>query len=107
MVETLKAPDLKEQLADNVVDQKELKQLDDFITISEDEIKYWTVWLMHLLKLVCEPSCAISMAAAYKWLQKQKEPKTILVILSGGNVDPSVLSELLNSEYLLNKPNLR
>lgn len=31
MVETLKAPDLKEQLADNVVDQKELKQLDDFI----------------------------------------------------------------------------
>jgi len=84
-----------------------IKQLDDFITISEDEIKYWTVWLMHLLKLVCEPSCAISMAAAYKWLQKQKEPKTILVILSGGNVDPSVLSELLNSEYLLNKPNLR
>gem|GEM_PF-6085834 len=31
MVETLKAPDLKDQLADNVVDQKELKQLDDFI----------------------------------------------------------------------------
>jgi hypothetical protein len=31
MVEALKAPDLKDQLTDNIVDQKELKQLDDFI----------------------------------------------------------------------------
>ncbi len=83
-----------------------LKQLDEFFTINEDEIKYWTVWLMHLLKLVCEPSCAISMAGAYKWLKTQKQPKTILVMLSGGNVDPSILSELLNSEYLLVKPKL-
>ena len=85
---------------------KYIKQLDDFIIIDEDEIKYWTVWLMHLLKLVCEPSCAISMAGVYRWLKKQKEPKTVLVMLSGGNVDPSILSELLNSEYLLVKPKI-
>lgn len=83
-----------------------IKKLDDFYTISENDIKYWTVWLMQLLKLVCEPSCAISMAAACKWLKKQKEKKTILVILSGGNVDPDILSNLLNSEYLNNEPRI-
>lgn len=83
-----------------------LKKLDDFFVIEEEEIKYWTVWLMQLLKLVCEPSCAISMAAGYKWLSQQKEPKTILVLISGGNVDPSILSELLNGDYLLKEPKI-
>ncbi len=81
-----------------------IKQLDDFITISEDDIKYWTVWLLQLLKLVIEPSCAISMSAAYEWLRKQNNKKTILVILSGGNVDPLILSDLLSSEYLTKTP---
>ncbi len=83
-----------------------IKQLDDFITIDEDDIKYWTVWLLQLLKLVIEPSCAISMCAAFEWLKKQKSKKTILVILSGGNVDPSILSELLSSEYLIKTPKI-
>ena len=85
---------------------KYLNKLDDFITISEDEIKYWTIWLIHLLKIMVEPSCAISMAAAYQWLKKQNEPKNILVILSGGNIDPQVLSALLNNNYLMSEPRL-
>jgi threonine dehydratase len=85
---------------------KYLKKLDDFVTISEDDIKYWTAWLMQLLKLVSEPSCAISMAAACNWLRKQNSAKTVLVILSGGNVDPAVLSNLLRDEYLLKEPKL-
>ena len=83
-----------------------IKKLDDFITISENDIKYWTVWLMQLLKIICEPSCAISMAAAAKWLRCQSEEKTIMVIISGGNVDPNILSSLLSSEFLLREPKL-
>jgi threonine dehydratase len=84
-----------------------IKKLDEFITISENDIKYWTTWLMQLLKLVSEPSCAISMAAAYYWLSNQNSAKTVLVILSGGNVDPAILSELLRGEYLLHEPKLK
>jgi threo-3-hydroxy-L-aspartate ammonia-lyase len=83
-----------------------LKKLDDFITVSEYDIEYWTVWLIQMLKIMIEPSCAVAMASASKWLLKQSEKKTVLIILSGGNIDPNILSELLNKDYLLKEPKL-
>ncbi|NDB82419.1 MAG: pyridoxal-phosphate dependent enzyme [Alphaproteobacteria bacterium] len=80
-----------------------IKKLDDFITVSEDDIKYWTIWLMHLLKILCETSCAASMAGAYQWLQSQTSKKNLLVIISGGNIDPAILSQLNRGDYLLSK----
>ncbi|MDX1916579.1 MAG: serine/threonine dehydratase [Rickettsiaceae bacterium] len=80
-----------------------IKKLDDFILVREDSIKYWTIWLMHLLKILCETSCAASMAGAYEWLKNQSPNKNILVIISGGNIDPAVLSELNRGDYLLHK----
>lgn len=64
-----------------------LKRLDGFYEITETEITYWTQWLMHLLKVTVEPTSALGMAAAYKWLSKQPPYKKILIILSGGNID--------------------
>ncbi len=80
-----------------------IKKLDDFVLVSEDEIKYWTIWLMHLLKILCEPSCATSMAGAYKWIKAQDARKNILIIISGGNIDLNILSELLEGDYLLRR----
>lgn len=85
---------------------KYISKLDDLYSISEEDIKYWTVWLIQLLKIMVEPSCAVSMAAAIKWLKTQNSPKTVLIMLSGGNIDPDILSNLLSSDYLLNEPKL-
>ena len=85
---------------------KYIKNIDEIYSIPEEEIKYWTVWLIQLLKIMAEPSCAITMAAAVRWLKKQTSPKNVLIMLSGGNMDPDILSNLLNSNYLLNEPKL-
>ncbi len=65
-----------------------LQKLDGFYEIGEIEIIYWTQWLTHLLKISIEPTAAVAMAAAFKWLQMQKQKQQILVILSGGNIAP-------------------
>lgn len=83
-----------------------LQKIDGMFLVSEDEIKYWTAWLMHLLKITCEPSCAINMAALATWLKTQKEKKRVLVTLSGGNIDPALYHNLSKKDYLLHKPKL-
>lgn len=80
---------------------KFLQQLDGFIEVSEEEIRYWTAWLHKLLSIPCEPTAAIAMSGAFNWLKLQQKPQTVLVILSGGNLD----SELnIDSELLLKTP---
>lgn len=81
-----------------------LKKLDGLFTYSEEEIYYWTAWLMQTTKVTSEPSAAISMAAAYDWLKKNGPNKTILVLISGGNIDPNLYLELWNKDYLKNLP---
>lgn len=66
-----------------------IQKLSGFYEISEDNIIYWTQWLTHLLKLSLEPTSALGMAGAHEWIQQGNKHKKILVILSGGNVDPS------------------
>ncbi|WP_242134249.1 serine/threonine dehydratase [Aestuariivivens marinum] len=81
-----------------------LKQLDDFYEISEEAIIYWTQWLTHLLKLRIEPTSALGMAAAFQWLQKQKGKKTILIILSGANVDQATTNKIWQNDCLTREP---
>lgn len=80
---------------------KYLKKLDGFYTCSEASIYYWTAWLMQTIKVTCEPSSSISMAAAHEWLRENNySKKTILILVSGGNVDPSLYLDLWNKDYL-------
>jgi len=72
-----------------------IKQIDELELVSEEDISIWTLQLISSLKLLCEPSCAISMAAAANWLTRHSSSKNILVILSGGNIEPSLLAKLL------------
>jgi threonine dehydratase len=83
-----------------------LKKLDGFYLVDEYDIYYWTAWLIHLLKIATEPSCAMNMQAVIEWLRTQKTKKTVLVLISGGNIDPSLYRELWKENYLLNSPKL-
>ena len=69
-----------------------LQKLDGFIQASEEEILYWSMWLHELLPVRCEPTAAITMAAAFNWLKNQKKKQKILIILSGGNIDNEMVA---------------
>ncbi len=84
-----------------------LKKLDGFFLVEEDLIYYWTSWLTHLLKIACEPSCALNMVGVVNWLKTQSTPKKVLVLLSGGNIDPSFHQKLCQRADLLQLPSLR
>ena len=81
-----------------------LKQLDDFYEITEDAIIYWSQWLTHLLKLRIEPTSALGMEAAFQWLQKQKGKKTIVIILSGANIDQATTNKIWQNDCLATEP---
>ncbi len=83
---------------------KYLQQLSGFIEANEAEILYWTIWLNKLLDVPCEPTSALTMAAAVKWLgEQQSSAKKILILLSGGNIDAEII-ELLKTSHYLNHP---
>ena len=81
-----------------------LKKLDKFYICNEESILYWTAWIMQTMKVTCEPSAAISMAAAYKWLKENGQGHTILILVSGGNVDPSFYLKLWSQDHLERLP---
>ncbi len=81
-----------------------LQQLDDFFEIGETEMAYWTQWLMHLLKVSVEPTSAMSMAAAHQWLAQQQEPRKVLIMLSGGNIDAETYAKIFANDYLGSLP---
>ena len=83
---------------------KYLRKLDGFYEISEEEIIYWTQWLIHLLKVSIEPTSALGMAAASKWLSKQKSSKKVLIILSGANADKATFKTVWEKDYLAEFP---
>jgi threonine dehydratase len=72
----------------------------------EEDIYYWTAWLIHLLKVTCEPSCAINMISVLHWLRTQNTKKRVLVLISGGNIDPALYHKLWKEDYLLKTPSL-
>jgi threonine dehydratase len=83
---------------------KYLQKLDGFYLVEEKDIYYWTAWLIHLLKCAVEPSAAINMAGVCAWLTKQKDKKKVLVMISGGNIDPVLYREIWREDYLLKTP---
>lgn len=66
--------------------------LDDVVTVSEAEIRAGVRELAFRARLVSEPSGAVALAG-YRKLAGPPGPA--VVILSGGNVDPALLSQIL------------
>ena len=74
----------------------QIKQLDDIMLANEEEIVHWTRTLFSHLKVTVEPTSAVAMVACKKWLDNQNSDKrqTLLVILSGGNIDADTFKEI-------------
>jgi threonine dehydratase len=68
------------------------KVVDDVITVSENEIREAVRELAHKAHLVSEPSGAVSLAAYRKGATPAGRT---VVILSGGNIEPLLLQEIL------------
>jgi threonine dehydratase len=73
------------------------KYLDDFILVEEDEMKRGVRLYLEKVKTLAEPAGAASLAAALK-LQDRVRGKNIALILSGGNIAPKQLQEVLTAE---------
>lgn len=81
-----------------------VRQCAGILTVSETRIVYWTQWLTHLLKQAVEPSSALAMAACAAWLREQSSPQRVLVLLSGGNLDPSLQRRIWSEDHLQYPP---
>ncbi|MDC0605949.1 pyridoxal-phosphate dependent enzyme [Flavobacteriaceae bacterium] len=64
------------------------KEINEIIRVTEREIIESMKIIWERLKIVCEPSCAVPLAAIFKE-KKSFQQKKIGVIISGGNVDLS------------------
>ena len=83
-----------------------IDQIDGFYEISEAEILYWSQWLMHLLKVTVEPTAALGIAAAHKWIGEDNKNKRVLVILSGANLDSDTYAKIWAHDHLSKLPAL-
>jgi len=83
-----------------------IKKLNGFYEVSEEEIIYWTQWLTHLLKINLEPTCALGMVGAYKYIKEGNSGSKILIIISGGNIDPATYIKIWENLYLDQIPSL-
>src|SRR5208283_250849 len=72
--------------------------VDDIIIVTEDEIRTAMRRMVTNARLVAEPSGAVTFAA---WLFHPKElpeSKKAVVVISGGNVEPELLAQVLTEE---------
>jgi threonine dehydratase len=69
--------------------------VDDILTVSEDEIREAMRALLHSARLTPEPSGAVTTAAMLFHQTDLLPYRKAVVIMSGGNVEPSVLRALL------------
>lgn len=103
----VKLPEAPVTIADGVVTLsvaertfQYLQKIEAMLEIEEEKTVYWTQWLMHLLKITVEPTAALAMAAAAQWLSGQHRGKTVLVILSGGNIAPATYQQVWKKNHL-------
>jgi threonine dehydratase len=69
------------------------KVLDGIITVTEDEIRAAVRELAHRAHLVAEPSGAVALAG---YRQSSTPPGRTVIIMSGGNIEPAMLNEILS-----------
>jgi threonine dehydratase len=72
--------------------------VDDMITVTEDEIRSAMRRMVTNARIVAEPSGAVTFAA---WLFHAKEfleGKKTVTVVSGGNVDPQLLAQVLSEQ---------
>jgi threonine dehydratase len=71
-------------------------RLDDFVLVSEDELRRAALHMIELTRNLVELSGAAALAAALK-LRDSVAGRRVAVVCSGGNISPAQLAELLAS----------
>ena len=74
-----------------------LKFVDGIVNVSEEEIRQATRILLLATDIVPEPSGAVTLAAALFHSDRLPPAKKVVVIVSGGNIDPALKEELLTA----------
>jgi len=70
--------------------------VDDMITVTEDEIRSAMGRMVINVHMVSEPSGAVTFAAWLFHAQELPSSKKAIAVISGGNVDPQLLAQVLN-----------
>jgi threonine dehydratase len=72
-----------------------LEHLAGGFAVSDEEVRAAMRFAVQHLKLVVEPGGAVALAAALRGLPDGMHGTTVAITLSGGNVDPALLAEVL------------
>jgi threo-3-hydroxy-L-aspartate ammonia-lyase len=75
-----------------------LRFVDGIVTVSEEEIRTALRVILGATSLVAEPSGAVTLAAALFHAKELPSARKVVVILSGGNLDPALRVELLAAQ---------
>jgi threonine dehydratase len=70
------------------------EQLDDFVLVGEDELERAVVVMLEATRNLAEPAGAAPLAAALR-LRDRLAGKRVALVLSGGNISPAQLQEIL------------
>lgn len=79
-----------------------IKKMDGFYSASDEQIIFWTQWLIHLLKINLEPSCAMPMQGVFEYCQTLTQKQNILVVITGGNIDQETKAKIWQKDFLFN-----
>jgi threonine dehydratase len=71
------------------------EHLDDFVLVSDDELRAATLRLLEVTRNLIEPAGAAAFAAAHK-LRERFAGRSLALVCSGGNISPAQLRELLD-----------
>lgn len=71
------------------------KYVDDMITVTEEEIRQALRHLLFSARILAEPSGAVTTAAAMFHARELPGAGPIVAVVSGGNVDPKIFSEIM------------
>ena len=74
--------------------------VDDMITVTEDEIRTAMRRIIANARIVAEPSGAVTFAAWLFHASELPESRQAVVVVSGGNVEPQLLAQVLSEEAM-------
>ena len=75
------------------------RRLERVVTVSDSEVAEAVVCAFRTLKQVVEPGGAVSLAALLSG-RVEAANKTTVLVLSGGNVDPSLFSDIIEGRFV-------
>jgi threonine dehydratase len=77
--------------------QHMLSQVDDIVTVTDDEIRETVRRIALQARLVAEPAGAVAVAACLLRERDLPAARTRVAVLSGGNIDPAQLAAMLSA----------